>query len=174
MCSNACDAMSDSVYSHMPNFCISRYYLWFNPLMHLLHEKPLPFYLYCSPISLFEIWLSIENSHCRMACIPLKKVCPDHSRWRVNVRAVRFFERSTNEQPPKLSRFEFIMLDSEVLYALGTNTVSSILFHHIKAICLYVEYCHGGCCPTEMDRRAKEKTFRRWSVHNTVLWGLQC
>lgn len=49
----------------------------------------------------------------RMACIPLKKVCPDHSRWRVNVRAVRFFERSTNEQPPKLSRFEFIMLDSE-------------------------------------------------------------
>jgi len=49
----------------------------------------------------------------RMACIPLKKVCPDHSRWKVKVRAVRFAEKFSNEQPPKLSRFEFIMLDEE-------------------------------------------------------------
>jgi len=48
-----------------------------------------------------------------MACIPLKKVCPDHSRWKVKVRAVRFCEKFTNDQPPKLSRFEFIMLDEE-------------------------------------------------------------
>jgi len=49
-----------------------------------------------------------------MACIPLKKVCPDHSRWKVKVRAVRFYERFTNEQPPRLARFELIMLDEEV------------------------------------------------------------
>jgi len=48
-----------------------------------------------------------------MACIPLKKVCPDHSRWKVKVRVVRFNEKFTNDQPLKLSRFEFIMLDEE-------------------------------------------------------------
>ena len=49
-----------------------------------------------------------------MACIPLKKVCPDHSRWKVMVRVVRFYEKFTNEQPPKLARFELIMVDEEV------------------------------------------------------------
>jgi len=49
-----------------------------------------------------------------MAYVPLKKVCPDHSRWKVQIRAVRFTEKFTNDKPPKISRFEFVMLDEEV------------------------------------------------------------
>ncbi|XP_039822604.1 uncharacterized protein LOC120684800 [Panicum virgatum] len=57
--------------------------------------------------------IEMPSDYEMMACIPLKRVCPDHSRWKVNVRAVRFYEKFTNDQPPKLSRFEFIMLDEE-------------------------------------------------------------
>jgi len=49
-----------------------------------------------------------------MSCVPLKRVCPDHSYWKVRVRAVWFYEKFSNERPPKLTRFEFIMLDEEV------------------------------------------------------------
>jgi len=49
-----------------------------------------------------------------MAYVPLKKVCPDHSRWKVQIRAVRFTEKFTNDKPPKISKFEFVMLDEEV------------------------------------------------------------
>ncbi|KAL6605862.1 hypothetical protein ACP70R_041515 [Stipagrostis hirtigluma subsp. patula] len=43
----------------------------------------------------------------------LKDVNPDSQRWRVKVRVVRFTEFLTKDQPPKVQRIDFIMLDEK-------------------------------------------------------------
>ncbi|KAL6596972.1 hypothetical protein ACP70R_047106 [Stipagrostis hirtigluma subsp. patula] len=55
----------------------------------------------------------LKETYKGMAYALLKDVNPDSQRWRVKVRVVRFSEFHNKEQPPKLQRIDFIMLDEK-------------------------------------------------------------
>jgi hypothetical protein len=53
---------------------------------------------------------------CRMEHTPLKEITPHSHQWTVRVRAVRFSECKNKEQPPRVVRIDFILIDEQVLY----------------------------------------------------------
>ncbi|KAL6614561.1 hypothetical protein ACP70R_036831 [Stipagrostis hirtigluma subsp. patula] len=60
-------------------------------------------------VGLVDVGLRFQS----MAYAFLKDVNPDSQRWRVKVRVVRFSQFLTKDQPPRVQRIDFIMLDEK-------------------------------------------------------------
>ncbi|KAL6657279.1 hypothetical protein ACP70R_005059 [Stipagrostis hirtigluma subsp. patula] len=59
------------------------------------------------------VWTTLSTSDEEMAYAFLKDVNPDSQRWRVKVRVVCFSEFLNKQQPPKVQRIGFVMLDEK-------------------------------------------------------------
>jgi hypothetical protein len=63
----------------------------------------------------------------------LKSVSTDSQQWTVKVRAVRFSEYSTEDNPPKVFRLDMVLLDEEVR---GTRVFYNF-FSHVCIVQLF-------------------------------------
>ena len=86
---------------------------------------------------------------------PLKKVGPEHSCWEVKVRVTWFYEQFDQKAPPNLIRFEFVMLDEEVICSLAICVQFHAVYfaQSIFPSFVFSAWSDGGCGATEMDQQ---------------------